>query len=153
MRKAVRAIIVKDNNILLMHRHKFGHEYYALPGGGIDIGETPEQALYREIMEEASIEIANLQLVIDEDAGPIYGQQLIYACDYVSGYPKLAATSEEAQITALGQNLYLPEWFPIAQLSDINLLPGQLKTLLIERLSGTWDETPIKLTINQVDKL
>ena len=41
----VRAIVVKENKLLVMHRNKFGHEYDTLVGGGIDVGETPEQAL------------------------------------------------------------------------------------------------------------
>ena len=78
MRYASRAVVIKDNQLLLMHRNKFGMEYYALVGGGVDPGETPEQALYREVTEEASITIANERLVILEDAGKMYGIQYIY---------------------------------------------------------------------------
>lgn len=45
MRRAVRAIIIKDKQLLVMHRNKFGTEYETLPGGNIEVGETPEQAV------------------------------------------------------------------------------------------------------------
>ena len=55
MRTAVRAIIIKDNNLLVMHRNKFGNEYLTLVGGGVELNETKEQALVREVIEETSI--------------------------------------------------------------------------------------------------
>ena len=55
MRKTARAILLKDDQILLMDRNKFARKYRALVGGKIEIGETPEQALRREVLEEASI--------------------------------------------------------------------------------------------------
>lgn len=147
MRHAVRAIVVKDGQLLVMHRNKFGHQYYALVGGGIDHGESQEQALYREVQEEAGITIANPRMVIHEDAGEIYGIQYIYLCDYVSGEPQLDASSEEAQIHQLGQNLYQPLWVPIADLPQLELLPQELKRVLIEMLEKGFPEQPIQLTI------
>ena len=147
MRTTARAIVVKDNQLLVMHRHKFGQEYYALIGGGVDFGETPEQTLYREVAEEASLQISNHRLVIIEDAGAIYGRQYIYLCDYVSGEPQLAADSMEAQITAGGQNLYQPLWLPLDQLPEINLLPKELKAMLLEYLPKGWPAEPLQLSI------
>jgi 8-oxo-dGTP diphosphatase len=147
MRHAVRAIIIKDQKLLVMHRNKFGHEYYALPGGGVDMGENHEQALRREIQEETTITFQNPRLVIVEDAGEIFGVQQIYVCDYVSGDPALSPASEEAKITALGQNLYKPMWLPLSQLSEIELLPKELRQTLIENLPDKWPAEPIQLKI------
>ncbi|MAG45766.1 MAG: ADP-ribose pyrophosphatase [Nanoarchaeota archaeon] len=49
-RTAVRAILRKKDEIALLHVSK--HHYYKLPGGGVDEGETIEDGLKREIMEE-----------------------------------------------------------------------------------------------------
>ena len=67
MRKAVRVIMLRDNNMLAMHRNKFGQQYYALVGGGIDSGETPEQALVREVKEETSLNISRYRMVFVEE--------------------------------------------------------------------------------------
>lgn len=147
MRKASRAVVVKDNNLLVMHRNKFGHEYYALVGGGIDLGETPEQALHRELQEESGITVTNPQLAIIEDAGDMYGIQYIYLCDYVSGEPALDSNSIEAKITEGGKNLYKPLWLPIKDLPATNLLPLELKDLLVTCLEKGFPAEPISLTV------
>ena len=59
MRQCSRAIIIKDNQLLLMKRKQRDKQFYSLVGGAIEPGETPEQALTREVYEETSIEIAN----------------------------------------------------------------------------------------------
>ncbi|MCL2405168.1 MAG: NUDIX domain-containing protein [Defluviitaleaceae bacterium] len=48
---AVKAIIIKDDKIGLIHFKN--DNLYDLPGGGIEDGETPIEALVREIKEEA----------------------------------------------------------------------------------------------------
>ena len=49
-RPSSRAVIVKDGKVLLNHIGKY--ECYEFPGGGIEEGETPEEALIREVTEE-----------------------------------------------------------------------------------------------------
>lgn len=147
MRQAVRAIVIKDQSLLVMHRNKFGHEFYALVGGGIDYGESPEAALYREVAEETGLGIANHRLVIVEDAGDIYGMQYIYLCDYISGEPQLAADSAEALISAKGENLYTPMWLPLSDLTDVTFQPKELQAVLLEYIGMGWPAEPIELTI------
>lgn len=56
-------LIIKDNKVLLIK--KFGGPYNGkldLPGGTIEFGERPEDALKRELMEEVGIEVVDYQL-------------------------------------------------------------------------------------------
>lgn len=54
MRRSARAILItKDNKLLLMKRTKPEGVYYVTIGGGIEDGETSEQALLRELKEES----------------------------------------------------------------------------------------------------
>ncbi len=50
------AIIIKDESILLINKNGGPyHGKYDLPGGTIEFGETPEQALFRELLEEVGV--------------------------------------------------------------------------------------------------
>ena len=51
------AIVEIDGKIALIKRVRNNHEYYVFPGGGIEAGETPEEAAIREIKEELGIDI------------------------------------------------------------------------------------------------
>lgn len=147
MRRTSRAVVIKDNQLLVMSRNKFGHKYTAIVGGEIESGEDEIQALHREVLEESGITIANPRLIIEEDAGPMFGIQYIYLCDYVSGEPMLHPDSPESKITALGKNLYQPGWLPVSELKDSNLLPTQLRDLLVDFLNNGFPKDPVKLKI------
>lgn len=57
-------VIIKDNKIILVKKARGGYKgKLDLPGGGIEHTELPEEALKREIMEEAGINIANYKLL------------------------------------------------------------------------------------------
>ena len=49
-RPSARAVILKDGKVLLNYLSK--HDCYEFPGGGIEAGETPEEAMRREVAEE-----------------------------------------------------------------------------------------------------
>ena len=72
-RLVARGILLNDNNeIALIHicrNDLFGEaEYYETPGGGVDEGETPMQAVIREIHEEVGVhaEVIKTLSIIDD---------------------------------------------------------------------------------------
>jgi len=54
------------NQLLLIKTHKWHHKY-GLPGGKIDVGETSEQALVREIKEETNLDIHEVEFILAQD--------------------------------------------------------------------------------------
>jgi len=68
IRNAVRALIVHEEHVLLLRKcHGDNDEYYALPGGAQEEGESLVDALQRECEEEigSTISIGELLLVAD----------------------------------------------------------------------------------------
>jgi len=63
----VAAIVYNDNDEILLTQSKKWKNLWQIPGGHIEMGETREQALKREIMEETGLEIDNIQPLYIED--------------------------------------------------------------------------------------
>lgn len=142
MRKNARAIVLKDDRILLMKRFKMGQEYYTLLGGTIERDETPEAAAVREVAEESTVVVDQPRLVFVEDAEQPFGPQYIYLCRYVSGEPNLPPDSEEAYWTTPGKNTYEPRWLPVTELANIPFVSTLLKEAVIMALSHGWPKEP-----------
>lgn len=129
-----------------MHRNKFGQEYDALPGGGIEIGESAEAAVYREIYEETMVQFTDPKLVFIEHAGDMYGDQFIFLCKYKSGEPQLHPDAIEVKINKLGKNLYKPAWLPLTDLPTSPFVSESLKQHILAALSEGWPTIAVEIT-------
>ncbi|MGX1324987.1 8-oxo-dGTP pyrophosphatase MutT (NUDIX family) [Bradyrhizobium sp. USDA 377] len=56
MTLGVRAVVLDAENRVFLVRHSYISGWY-LPGGGVDLGETMEQAMRRELKEEGDIDL------------------------------------------------------------------------------------------------
>jgi 8-oxo-dGTP diphosphatase len=95
-RVAVGAVVFKEGCVLLVRRGQPpAEDIWAIPGGSVEIGETLQEAVEREILEETGIKIRALKPiytfdVIDRDAaGKVRFHYVIVdlAADYIKGEP------------------------------------------------------------------
>lgn len=96
-RVCARGITFINDKILLIERHKKENEqmlhYYTIPGGGVDIGETYEEAAVRETLEETTVKTKIVKFLKKEEfeTGIVYW----YLLEYIDGTPKLGGEELE----------------------------------------------------------
>ncbi len=144
-RTAARAIIIRDNKLLVMKRNKFGDIYYVLVGGGLDPGETPEQALVREVEEEASMTVTKYRKVFIEPAWDRFGDQHIYLCQDPGGEPHLQSDTSEAKLNAIGGNTFQPLWMAFDDLPKVKFRSPTIQKEIIRCLKDSFPDKPVRL--------
>jgi len=81
--------IIRDHHILLIRHkeHASGHDYWLIPGGGLEDGETAEQCVVREMKEEIHLNVKIERLLLEEywDDDRVYRGSKTYLCTPISG--------------------------------------------------------------------
>jgi len=111
------AIIRNKQGQLLMQQRAYPHGKWGLPGGLMELGESTQQTLRREVMEETGLSLGELTL-FGVYSGPGYlciaqnGDEfdtvvIVYTTD---GY--------EGEVTVMDDESLAFEWFDIDKLPD-----------------------------------
>ncbi len=104
--RGARAIVVDEKGEVLLVKHSYGSQYWYLPGGGVKRGESPEQAVRREICEE-------LEIHLDETvAFGQYTNQVEGKIDTVYIY----CARIQRQPAKTSPEIALARWFPVDHL-------------------------------------
>jgi len=139
IRNAVRALIVRKNQVLLLRKRSGnGVQRYALPGGGQDRGETLHECVLRECREEiaAKVDILGLAHVANAfkplDAKLVsYRQQVefIFFCRLPKNYKPRQGKKPDKNQTGV-------EWVSLDRLNKIDLRPQGIGSLVRRAASG-----------------
>lgn len=136
-RTRVAGIIFIDGKIALMHRKDVLKrpempEYYTIPGGGLEEGETEEEGTKREIKEEFGIEVKIVKKLYEMKSTKFNQKEIFYLCEYISGKfgtgqgPEF---SNDPKYKDSGK--YIPELVEKENIKNINLLPPEIKEKII----------------------
>lgn len=108
-------IVVRDGKILLVKHCLNGDEWYCLPGGGIETGETPEQAALRELREECLVS-GRIIRKTSEYADPFDNNAFFYTfhIDIGSQTPSLGEDPEITETPILVE----VRWMPLNEISE-----------------------------------
>jgi ADP-ribose pyrophosphatase YjhB (NUDIX family) len=88
----VRGVVFRDDTLLLVRERSDGR--WTLPGGWVDIGESPSEAVTREVKEESGYDTRAVKLLAlydrsrhDHPAHIWYIYKLFFQCDLLGGEP------------------------------------------------------------------
>jgi ADP-ribose pyrophosphatase YjhB (NUDIX family) len=121
-RPSVYGVVIKDGKILLSKQ--FGDKY-DLPGGGLDLGEAPEQGVIREVKEETGIDVANPKMLGLENSffqgshsdNKSYHCLMIYfLCEYIGGEISTDGFDEWEK-----QYAEMAEWLPVEEIDNLDI--------------------------------
>jgi ADP-ribose pyrophosphatase YjhB (NUDIX family) len=159
IRNAVRAVIIKDERVLLLRKeYEDGSELYALPGGGQDTGETLEAALKRECLEEigCDVELCELLQVADyfkprptTPPSRRHLLELLFRCSVPADYtPGNGSHPDKHQVDVT--------WVAVGDVHRLPMMPASLANVLgslCERSSKTASKSLQQVYIGVLDKV
>lgn len=143
LRPAARALVLTPTHDVLLVRFIFpGLTFWAPPGGGIEHGETWQDALLRELAEETGLNGVEIgpevyvheRLYHETDDSMWDGQRDRVARIDVPA--RFEPTPEYDQDQMLAENVGELRWFAMAELDEIVTLPTQLGSLVAHAIRG-----------------
>ena len=118
--EVVAAVIFDEQGRIFATQRGYGEwkDWWEFPGGKMEAGETPQQALKREIREEldAEIEVGELLRTIDYDYPAFHLTMECFLCSIVSG--KLTLLEHENAAWLSEEKLKSVKWLP----ADVEVL-------------------------------
>ncbi|MBH9968662.1 NUDIX domain-containing protein [Rossellomorea oryzaecorticis] len=119
-------LIIEQNKIAVIKRTIGKDEYFVIPGGGVDEGESFEEAAVREAEEELGIEVKELYLALEFEQNG--SQKYFFGGKYIGELGR--GTGEEYRS---GRGTYLPCWIDLHRLKDVVLYPEEVKLYLLQQ--------------------
>ena len=133
MRIRAGIVLIQEDKVALIERYRAGFHYFIFPGGGVDEGETPEQAAVREAMEELGIEVAIRRKVAEVQVGQ-RSRQIYFLVEQTGGEfgTGTGEEFEESNRDNPQKGIYIPTWMPIDDLpGHTNIYPEDVSKLVV----------------------
>ena len=116
--ESVAGIVIRDGKVLLA-RHTYGNEngMLIIPGGFVEFGETPQDALKREFLEETGINIEPKRII--GVRFNMHDWYIVFEAEYISG-EAVSDNNENSEVV----------WVDVAEAIKRDDVPELTKTLL-----------------------
>ncbi|HJC68970.1 MAG TPA: (deoxy)nucleoside triphosphate pyrophosphohydrolase [Candidatus Brachybacterium intestinipullorum] len=133
--RVVGAIVERDGAVFAARRNpdRSAGGLWEFPGGKVEVGESPEAALRRELKEELNVDVS-VGVFVDQslsDVGSVRIELSCYAAEFEGDDP--VSSSDHDAMT----------WVPLTELSSLQWAPGDVPLLegLPERLASVHHES------------
>lgn len=96
-RTGAAAFILDSDGRVLLVKENYDRRRFSLPGGAIERGETPEEAVVREVLEETGV-VATVEHLVGTYRLDNGFTAHVFACSIASGMPQLPDSGEIAEV-------------------------------------------------------
>lgn len=129
-------LVIHDKKVLMLQRFeeecKDAHLKWEFPGGKVDFGETPEEAIVREVFEEAGVKVEVQKMLPftqtsywDYDWGQQQTLCFVYLCKFIS-----------QQKVKKDHHVNDIQWIEMENVKNLDSLPGTNEVLsLVKKLN------------------
>jgi mutator protein MutT len=119
------AVFAEEGRLVLLIKENYDRRRWGFPGGALEPGETPEQAVVREVREETGIEVRADALVGSYSLADRSLVAHLFRCEVVAGTPAVPDSGEIAEVG----------WWPVDELPQpqTNLLHHALQDAVAGR--------------------
>ena len=128
------ACIIEHNNKILVHRN-INKDHYCLIGGRVEIGESSEETIRREVQEEIGKEIeiegyiSTVENFFEMNGSKYHEYMFIYQAEFKEDKDKLI---EETLQNIEGKDFLRYEWLDLNKIDNYTILPKVIKEILKE---------------------
>lgn len=122
--QSVTGVVIRDNKVLLgRHTYGNGKGKLIIPGGYVNYGETPQDALIREYREETGIEVKPLDII--GIRFNMHDWYIAFRAEYVSG-EAVSDGDENSEVL----------WLPVEEALQRADVPDTTKRMIESAVSG-----------------
>lgn len=129
----VSGLLVRNGTLLLVSHKKKDDEYWLLPGGGVDPGETLVEALKREFLEETGIHVTPGKVLFLSDTVYPDGSKQVHHIFF-------EVTAEACELIK-GEDIERAEFISVAECASLKFYPPVMEKITLflggkEKISG-----------------
>lgn len=144
MKARAAVILILNDKIALIERHRSGKHYFVFPGGKIEAGETPAKAAKREIMEELGLEVEIRTMVAEVwyQGSPQY----YFLANRIGGQFGHGSGAEMGSQADSEKGSHQPVWLRLEDLHKHQVLPKLVADFVFKSHHSRWPEHPLIVT-------
>ncbi len=150
MKARAAVILILNDKIALIERHRSGSHYFVFPGGKIESGETPATAAQREIMEELGLQVKIGRLLAEVwyKGSPQY----YFLAERIGGQFGHGSGDEMGSSPDSEKGSHQPVWLRVDDLHKHQVLPKMVADFVFKSHHSRWPEQPLVVTDRPPDE-
>jgi 8-oxo-dGTP diphosphatase len=144
MKPRAAVILIRNDTIALIERHRAGRHYFVFPGGKIKPHETPAAAAAREALEELGLELEIGRMVAE--VWYLGVPQYYFLSEAIGGQFGLGMGKEMNNRPGSEKGTYYPTWMQVKEINQQPILPKLMAEYVAKCYHAGWPESVLLVT-------